>query len=631
MRILLVTPGLGLGGSERLTLAYARGLSARGHDVLILHGPPVRLAAADADAIPRHRMRERPSVQSSPDWLRATRRIAAEFKPDVAYTQSIRTTLIVATATPGTPLLVTVHGIEESEENLAALLLRGSRARVTAVSQAVADGIRRHRHAPRVELISPAVDIDLLQRNAREATADALSERLPRVVCLARLSAVKGVDVLVEAFPQVLAAVPSAGLVLVGDGEERGALAARAARLGIAEAVQFAGFQLNPAPYLAAADLVVLPSRREGLPVAALEALALERPVVATAVGGTPTVVRPGETGWLVPAEQPAALAAAVSEALLDPEARRVRAAAGQELVTRSHSVSSMIDRVEELCSEVARRRRPPVRPAYVAARTYQRARLARARRRPAAWSGVRILGYHRIADAQDSLAVAPAAFREQMRAVAEGGAEPIRLDRALELLRAPVTKRYVCVTFDDGYRDNLLAAAPVLEEFGIPATIYLPSRIVDGDLPFHWYADPPPALSWDEVGELVDGGLIDVQSHTLTHPLLPQVDRTRSQDEIAGSKRAIEAHVPYSLTSICYPAGLYGPREIEFAREAGYAAAVTTNPGVNAGGGELLELRRTLVYGADDQRVFQAKLDGLLDAETVVRRALQARRSRAA
>ncbi len=250
---------------------------------------------------------------------------------------------------------------------------------------------------------------------------------------------------------------------------------------------------------------------------------------------------------------------------------------------------------------------------------------------RPAAWSGVRILGYHRVATAVDSLSVSPARFREQMRAVAESGAEPIRLDRAIELLRSPVPGRYVCVTFDDGYRDNLLAAAPVLAELDIPATIFLPSRIIDGDASFHWYEDPPPALSWNDVGELVAGGLVDVQSHTLTHPLLPQVDAERSYEEIAGSKRAIEAHVPYSLTSFCYPAGLYGAREVEFVRSAGYAAAVTTNPGVNSGGGDLLELRRTLVYGADDMRTFRAKLDGVLDGETLLRRALHARRSRAA
>jgi peptidoglycan/xylan/chitin deacetylase (PgdA/CDA1 family) len=230
-----------------------------------------------------------------------------------------------------------------------------------------------------------------------------------------------------------------------------------------------------------------------------------------------------------------------------------------------------------------------------------------------------------------DSLSVSPRRFHEQMRAVAESGAEPIRLDRALSLLREPVAGRYVCVTFDDGYRDNLLAAAPVLEEFEIPATIFLPSRIIDGELPFHWYEEPPPALSWDEVGELVAGGLVDVQSHTLTHPLLPQVDAARSYREIAGSKREIEAHVPYSLSSFCYPAGLYGAREVEYVRDAGYAAAVTTNPGVNGGGGELLELQRTLIYGADDIRTFGAKVDGVLDGETVLRRALHARRSRAA
>ena len=243
----------------------------------------------------------------------------------------------------------------------------------------------------------------------------------------------------------------------------------------------------------------------------------------------------------------------------------------------------------------------------------------------------MRILGYHRVANAVDSLSVSPARFREQMRAVAESGAEPIRLDRAIELLRSPVPGRYVCVTFDDGYRDNLLAAAPVLAELDIPATIFVPSRIIDGDASFHWYEDPPPALSWNDVGELVAGGLVDVQSHTLTHPLLPQVDAERSYEEIAGSKRAIEAHVPYSLTSFCYPAGLYGAREVEFVRSAGYAAAVTTNPGVNSGGGDLLELRRTLVYGADDMRTFRAKLDGVLDGETLLRRALHARRSRAA
>ena len=393
----------------------------------------------------------------------------------------------------------------------------------------------------------------------------------------------------------------------------------------------FTDRQTNPAPYLAAADLVVLPSRREGLPVSALEAFALGRAVVATDVGGTPDVVQDGTTGWLVPPEQPEALADAIVAALSEPEERARRAREGRELVARSYSSGAMIDRIEDLCRALAGRRTSRPGAAYRASRAYQRARIARARLRPQPWIGVRILGYHRIA-------VATGLPVGRSRGFPRADARPHRerrnahrLDAALELLRTPVRDRYVCVTFDDGYRDNLLAAAPVLAEHSIPATIYVPSRIIDGTVPFHWYDDPPPALSWDEVGEFVRGGLVDVQSHTLTHPLLPQVSAERSRREIVDSKREIEHHVPYALTSFCYPAGLYGPREVEFVREAGYVAAVTTNPGVNTGGDDVLQLRRTLIYGADDLATFRAKLGGALDSETVLRRALHARRSRAA
>ena len=98
-----------------------------------------------------------------------------------------------------------------------------------------------------------------------------------------------------------------------------------------------------------------------------------------------------------------------------------------------------MIGRIEGLYAEVTpaahfRRCDPRTWP-----RAPTRARVAGARMRPVTWSGVRILGYHRVANAVDSLAVSPARFREQMRALAESGAQPIRLDRAIELLRSPV------------------------------------------------------------------------------------------------------------------------------------------------------------------------------------------------
>ena len=457
VRILLVTPGLGLGGSEQLTLAYARGLMARGHETLIVNGPPELFGDADVAGLARHRMPERLSARTAAAWFRSLRSVAAEFQPDVAYTQSVRTTVIVSAALPLTPLLATLHGIERSEERQAALLLRAARARVTAVSEASADGVRRHRFAPRIEVVPPGVDIEALERSALAPTDTVLPDRVPRVVCVARHYPVKGVDVLVDAFPQVLAAVPEAGLVLVGAGDDYEALVARVARardlrrgalrrLPAQPALPISRAPTSPCSRPAARDCPSSRSRRWRSAAPSWRRPSAARPT--SCARGTPA----GSCRPSSPRRSPPAIV----EALLDPAERARRAANGRALVERSYSLAAMLDRVEELCSELAVTRRPNLRPAYVAARAYQRARLARPRLSPPAWNGVRILGYHRIAAAPDALAVSPARFREQMRAVAESGAQPVRLDRALDLLRGPVHGRYVCVTFDDGYRDNL-------------------------------------------------------------------------------------------------------------------------------------------------------------------------------
>ena len=189
----------------------------------------------------------------------------------------------------------------------------------------------------------------------------------------------------------------------------------------------------------------------------------------------------------------------------------------------------------------------PPLkpRPYYLAVDLYERLRTARARRLPPrrAPRGVRILCYHRVADDGDVLAVTPAALRRQLEAVLASGARIVRLQDALRLLARPVEEACVCVTFDDGYRDTLEAAAPLLAELGVPGTLYLPSQVPGGQARFTWYRkNAPPALSRDEVRELAAGGVIDVQSHSRTHPRLPAVDDAWAREEIAGSKAELEA-----------------------------------------------------------------------------------------
>jgi glycosyltransferase involved in cell wall biosynthesis len=101
----------------------------------------------------------------------------------------------------------------------------------------------------------------------------------------------------------------------------------------------------------------VLPSRREGLPVVVLEAFALARPVIATRVGGTPDVVRDGDTGWLAPPEDPAGLARALLAAAADPAARAERGARGEALVAEHYSMEALVDRVAELLGRLHARR----------------------------------------------------------------------------------------------------------------------------------------------------------------------------------------------------------------------------------------------------------------------------------
>jgi peptidoglycan/xylan/chitin deacetylase (PgdA/CDA1 family) len=237
---------------------------------------------------------------------------------------------------------------------------------------------------------------------------------------------------------------------------------------------------------------------------------------------------------------------------------------------------------------------------------------------------GVRILGYHRICDADDELAVSPGRFRDEMRALIASGAQTVRLADALDLLSRPVSGRFACVTFDDGYRDNLDEALPVLRDLKIPATIFVPTRVIDGVETFRWYANPPPSLTWRDIERLQNEGVIDFQSHSRSHPKLPLLDDASARAEIFGSRTDLEARLGRPVTLFCYPSGLYGDREINFVEGAGYRAAVTTRPGINPGGTPLTALRRSMISHDDDLTRFVATLEGMFDRVDPIPRTLR-------
>jgi len=164
--------------------------------------------------------------------------------------------------------------------------------------------------------VPSGVDVDRLRAAAPPRAEARRRLGLPPdafiVVALGRFVPIKGFDLLVEALPAVVAGVGSARLLLIGDGPERAALEARAAALGVAGRLHVTGAMTDVTGYLAAADVVAVPSRNEGMGRVLVEAMALGIPVVGAAVGGIPAVIVDGECGRLVPPDDPPALATAL-------------------------------------------------------------------------------------------------------------------------------------------------------------------------------------------------------------------------------------------------------------------------------------------------------------------------------
>jgi glycosyltransferase involved in cell wall biosynthesis len=209
---------------------------------------------------------------------------------------------------------------------------RGERAGIDARWSVVRNGVDLDRY--------PAAD-GVTRRQARAALAavHALPQRAPLVVCVGRLCRQKGQDVLLRAWQEVAARVPGARLALVGDGPDGRRLRSVAERQRV-EGVLFAGHSDDTVPWYAAADLVVLPSRWEGMALAPLEAMAVGRPVVLTEVGGARESLPAGHAGdCLVPPGDPGALAGALSGLLLDAARRRVLARQVREHARGAHDI----------------------------------------------------------------------------------------------------------------------------------------------------------------------------------------------------------------------------------------------------------------------------------------------------
>lgn len=358
-------------GVARCVADLARDQVARGWEVVVACPGEGLLARRVREAGARHA--EWPAVRAvgpavAGELLRLGRVLAAA-RPGIVHLHSSKAGLVGRLARRGgvptvfQPHAWSFHAVRGLERR-AALAWERRAARLADVVVCVSDAERQEGVGMGIRaswrVVPNGVDTAALPVPSAEETA-ALRERLglpdaPLALSVGRVSEQKGQDLLVAAWPEVRRRVPDAELVLVGEGPERASLEARAPA-----GVRFVGRRDDVPDWLGACDVLVNPSRWEGLSYVLLEAMARGRPVVATDVAGTHEALG-GDAGAIVPAGDRAALADAVVARLVDGDLRRREGLAGRRRVEERFELRAATARMAELYSALAAGARVPVR-----------------------------------------------------------------------------------------------------------------------------------------------------------------------------------------------------------------------------------------------------------------------------
>jgi glycosyltransferase involved in cell wall biosynthesis len=356
------------GGVEEVVLALARGLDPREFRLALAAPAPLLDAfaadladvAIETQAVEAESWRRRDEIGKLSAFI-------ARIRPDIVNAHLFRSTAVAAPLARwhGARVVETYHGREGWRRGIiggrffADRLVSRFVDRVIAVSEAARAFLISGKgyDARKIVVVPNGRDLSVFRpgvggQSVRKELG--IDRATPLVGVVGRLEAQKGHVYLLDAWPSVLAEFPDARLLLVGDGSLRSALEQRAKVLGIASSVVFAGFRRDVPQVLDAVDVVALPSLYEGLPLTAIEASAMAKPVVATAVDGTPEVVREGRTGRLVAPREPAPLSHALRVLLRDPVAAQAMGAAGRDFVLHRFDLDRQVQATARVYRETA-------------------------------------------------------------------------------------------------------------------------------------------------------------------------------------------------------------------------------------------------------------------------------------
>lgn len=218
-----------------------------------------------------------------------------------------------------------------------------------------------------------------------------------------------------------------------------------------------------------------------------------------------------------------------------------------------------------------------------------------------------RVLLYHRVGEVKDDpylLCVSVENFENQIKWLKKSTKVISLLDLVEQLKSKKIESESACVTFDDGYADNYYNALPILKQFQIPATIFVTAGTIDGEKPFFWEINTPEKdrgrpLKRGELIKLGKGPLLEIGSHTLTHPRLSQLGQKKQNEEILQSKINLGKILHKEISGFSYPFGTasdYDRETVELVRKAGYDYACSNIRGIVTDTSDRFELPRFLV-----------------------------------
>jgi peptidoglycan/xylan/chitin deacetylase (PgdA/CDA1 family) len=224
------------------------------------------------------------------------------------------------------------------------------------------------------------------------------------------------------------------------------------------------------------------------------------------------------------------------------------------------------------------------------------------------------VLCYHAVSPTWEAaLSTTPERFARQLALLTARGYRGATFTQAVS---SPSHGRVVVVTFDDAYRSVLELARPILDRFGLPATVFAPTDSIGSEAPLcwpgidHWLGGPHEReltpMSWAQLRTLADAGW-EIGSHTGSHPRLTQLDDESLADELARSKAACEQHLGGACTALAYPYGDVDARVVAATARAGYSAAAALPQRLSSG--DVLQWPRIGIYQVDDDLRFRLKV----------------------